>query len=269
MSRNSTCLELANLSYAEVNRQWFLGEALAFLKSLIYSDASESREINETIEETLREEYNLDPEDAENYFEGDKEVLATWIANMKKKVKEILLDLGEFQLAVAVESEFKNIEILPNVTRIDLAAERLINDYKGKLKIIECSNRSKHLKENRAVERKRKHSGKYAEQEHDKENLSYQSLGKSFLSVEISNRLVERSPFKDLEPQTNFEQSTTCMACLNGDFGTPSHKCILCNAAVHLLPGCSVAIELKTKKKVLANDAHIVTKAPQEMKALL
>lgn len=45
------------------------------------------------------------------------------------------------------------------------------------------------------------------------------------------------------ENHTEIDNTTTCIACLNGDYPSGAHVCMRCNKSVHVLDGCSLPIE--------------------------
>ena len=160
-----------------------------------------------------------------------------------------------------VESEFKTLKsyILPNIVRLDVSVETLVKYYSGKLKLIECSKSSIKIKEVKnkylqeipeilidtivlpIVGEKQTRTSSTSSRVSsfcDKENL----VNKNCTDSPEKRLVSERSPLKDITAKRN-SNNKDCTACINGDYPTGAHVCILCKSYVHLLPGCSIAKE--------------------------
>lgn len=109
-----------------------------------------------------------------------------------------------------------------------------MNYHKGKLKFVDCSNKSETNKSenvNReAVEAEKLIIliclSKYSEVEGE---ISQEQSCTKDISIESTKQnFCDRSPLKDLSSSYNSNVNTACLACADGDFSTGSHICFIC-----------------------------------------
>lgn len=167
-----------------------------------------------------------------------------------------------------VESEFKNIKqlIMTEKERLDEAVKKLISYYKGKLKLINCK---KEETERKCPEVETSINSSLPEKSPSKDlnfieddKMLRNSINSSLFDKSTSKDLnfiedntiftsspevfPQRTPLKDLSSEINIMDeviSTSCIACKNGDFPSGSHTCIVCQANVHVLEGCSITVD--------------------------
>ncbi|XP_043468012.1 uncharacterized protein LOC122502153 [Leptopilina heterotoma] len=269
----------------------FLKKSLDFLKNLINNSPQELEEMADSMLEENVKNKLIEEKLAVESKTKTKGFLHNWATSIKRNVDQILKkekgddlnprhcprvetrlmkliytipvwscirrdDFGYGRVPASsapVEAEIKTLkqQIKKKQERLDVAVENIVNYYKGKLKLIDCSNKS----ENNKSENVHRESAEAAElnnsiclskdSEVEDEVAQKQSCSKDISIESTKQNFCDRSPLKDLSSSYNSNVNTACLACANGDFPTGSHICLICKKNFHILDGCSIRIEGK------------------------
>lgn len=213
-----------------------------FLKNRIGSD--DFLESFETSNEN--DEVQIENEEDDNDFGGSP--IKVWIDDMKIKAqnivkdndignrdnlmcnKSILDELGRLCLKIPMWGGFcSTIFSSPHVTASSAYVESYFSDLKRSLRDqVPCSvDQFVKIHIDFTNGASKIASSKYAEQDNIVRSNSEESLNVND-NLSVPTR------------QTSEKNTTSCVACNNGDFPTGAHVCERCYSAVHILDGCSI-----------------------------